>query len=81
MGLTFQNGIPVITPPSQYVVWKSFVSELPLVAIREVIGADTLDFRPNFKFLQIIFFGGGGPPSSLWCALCSFAQSLAFIKI
>jgi len=31
-GWPSKNGTPVITPPSQYVVWKSFVSELPLVA-------------------------------------------------
>jgi len=33
----------------------------------EVIDAHTLNFKPNFKFSRLKFFGG--PPSQLGCAL------------
>ena len=33
----------------------------------EVIEPNTLNFRPNFKFSRLIFFfGGGGPSTPLW---------------
>ena len=36
----------------------------------EVIRAQTLHFKPNFKFSRLtFFFWGGGTPSQLWCAL------------
>ena len=47
----------------------------------EVIIAQTLHFKPNFKFSRLIFFFGGGTPSQLWCALSSLGQSsLARVK-
>ena len=45
----------------------------------EVIEAQTLNFKPNFKFSRLNFFGG--PPSQLGCALGSLGQSLARVKI
>ena len=47
--------------------------------IPEVIGAHTLNFKPNFKFSS--YFFGGGPPSQFGYALASFLQSLVRIKI
>ena len=45
----------------------------------EVISAQTLHFKPNFKFSRLNFFGG--TPSQLWGALSSLGQSLARVKI
>jgi len=45
----------------------------------EVIGAHTLNFRPNFKFSPLEFFGG--PPSPMGGALRSLGQSLTRVKI
>ena len=46
----------------------------------EVIESQTLNFKPNFKFSRLFFFGGG-PPSHLRCALGSIGESLARVKI
>ena len=45
---------------------------------QEVIGVHTLNFKGNFKFSRLTFWGG--PPSQLWCALGSFGQFLARVK-
>ena len=45
----------------------------------EVIGAHMLNFKPNFKFFTMKFFGG--PPSQLGCALARIGQSVARVKI
>jgi len=45
----------------------------------EVIKAQTLNFKPNFKFSRYKVFGG--TPSTLGCALSRLGQSLARIKI
>ena len=45
----------------------------------EVIKARTLNFKPNFKFSRLQFFGE--PPSPLKCALARLGQSLARVKI
>ena len=45
----------------------------------EVIGAQTLNFRPKCKCLQLNFFSGD--PSPLGCALGSVGQSLTHVKI
>jgi len=45
----------------------------------EVIGAQTLNFRPKYKFLQLNFIRGN--PSPLGGALGSPGQSLARLKI
>jgi len=45
----------------------------------EVIEPNMLNFRPNFKFSRLNFFGGPPPP---WgCALASVGQFLARVKI
>jgi len=41
----------------------------------EVIGANTLNFKPNFKFSSFL---GTGPPSQFGCALESLVQSLYY---
>jgi len=45
-----------ITTTSQHVAWKKFCEETPTSP--EVIVASMLNFKPNFKFLQLKFFGG-----------------------
>jgi len=66
-----------MTPVSRHVVWKMFCGDNPTRP--EVIVANTLSFKPNFKFSRLNFFGG--PPSPLGCALGSLGQSLARVKI
>jgi len=56
---------------------EKFVENIP--NIPEVIGAHTLNCKPNFKFSS--FFGLGGPQSQFGYASASFLQSLAHIKI
>ena len=56
-----------ITPASRHVVWKKFCEDTPTSP--EVIGANTLNFKPHFKFSRL-FFGGGTPVSldvRAWC--------------
>jgi len=45
-----------ITPASRDVAWKNFCEDTPTSL--EVIGAHTLNCRPNFKFSRLIFLGG-----------------------
>ena len=45
----------------------------------DVIEAHTLNFKHNFKFSRLKFFGG--PSSQLVCTLGSLGQSLANLKI
>jgi len=66
-----------MTPVSRDVVWKMFCGDTP--ASPEVIAANTLNFKPNFKFSRLKFFGG--PPSQLGYALGSLGQSVARVKI
>ena len=47
----------------------------------EVIGAQTLNFRPKFKFLQLNFIRETPPPLGGKGALGSPGQSLARLKI
>ena len=44
----------------------------------EVIGANTLNFKVNFKFSGLKFFGG--TPSQFGCVLAGFGQSVARVK-
>jgi len=44
-----------ITPASRHVGWKKFCEDSSTSA--EVIGAQTLNFKPNFKFSRLNFFG------------------------
>ena len=46
----------------------------------EVIEAQTLNFKPNFKLSRLIFLFGG-EASQLGCALGSIGESLARVKI
>jgi len=45
----------------------------------EVIEPNTVNFRPNFKFSRLNFWGDPRPPCE--CALASLGQSLAHVKI
>jgi len=45
----------------------------------EVMESNRLSFKPRLKFSRLKFLGG--PPSQLGCALGSFGQSLARVKI
>ena len=56
--------------------WKKFSEDTPTGL--EVIGAHTLNFRPNFKFSRLNFFKG--TPSQMWCALASLGQSVTRVK-
>jgi len=67
----------VITPASWHVVWKMFCGDTPTSP--EVIVANTLNFKPNFKFSRLKFFGR--PLSHFGCALSRLGQSLARVKI
>ena len=54
-----------------YARYHPYLASHRLEKFREkVIEAHTLNFKPNFKFLVLIFLGGG-PPSQLGCALGS----------
>jgi len=44
----------------------------------EVIGVNTLNFKPNFKCSRLYFVSG--PPCPFWCTLASLGQSLARVK-
>jgi len=66
-----------ITPASRDVAWKNFCEDTP--SSLEVIGAHTLNFRPNFKFSRLNFLGG--PPSQWYCALACLGQSVTRVKI
>jgi len=57
---------------------EKFLEDVPTSP--KVIGVHTLNFKPNFKFSRLEFWGGG-PPSELGCALGSLGQSLARVKI
>jgi len=76
-GRPFKNCTHVITPDSQHVIWIKICDNIPISP--ELIDVHTLNFKPNFKFSRLNFFGG--PPSQLWCALGSLGQSLARVKI
>jgi len=66
-----------VTHASRHVAWKKFCEDTPTSP--EVIGARMLNFKPNFKFSRLQFFGG--PPSQFGCALARLGQSLARVKI
>ena len=66
LGLTFQKWYPHYHPSLEAHGLEKFREGTP--TSREVIEAYTLDFRPNFKFLQI-FFLGGTPIPVVVCAI------------
>jgi len=76
-GRPSKNCTHVITPGSRHVVWVKICDDIPISP--EVIDVHTLNFKPNFKFSRLKFFGG--PPSQLGCALGSLGQSLARVKM
>ena len=65
----------VMTPVPRHVVRKMFCEDTP--TSHEVIVDKTLNFKANFKFSQLTFFGG--PSSHFGCALSRRGQSLARI--
>jgi len=67
-----------ITHSSRHVAWKRFCEDTTISP--EVLVANTLNFKPNFKFSRLKFFSGG-PPSQLWCALARLGQSATRVKI
>jgi len=54
-----------IIPDSRHVVWIKFCGDTPTSP--EVIGAHTLNCRPNFKFSRLNFFRGS-PVAVVVCA-------------
>ena len=66
-----------IIPDSRHVVWKKFYEDIPTSS--EVIEAHTVNFKPNFKFSRLIFFGG--TPSQFGLVLAGLGQSVARVKI
>ena len=76
-GAALPKVIPILSPlPRGTSPGKSF-EDTPTSP--EVIGAHTLNFKPNFIFLRLKFFGG--PPSQLGCALARLGQCVAGVKI
>jgi len=75
-GRSTKSYTQVMTPVSWHVVWKMFCGDTPTSP--EVIVANTLNFKPDFKFSRLKFFGG--PPSQLGYALVSLGQSVARVK-
>jgi len=65
------------TPASRHVAWKKF-HDVTLTS-RKVIGAHTLNFKPNFTCSPLNFWGD---PRPRWgCALASLGQSVVRVKI
>ena len=64
----------VMTPAWRYVVWKMFCGDTPTGP--EVIGVHTLNFKPNFKFSRLEFFGGTPVPVRV-CAIKAWSISSA----
>ena len=64
----------VMTPASWHVVWKMFCGDTHTCP--EVIVANTLNFKPNFKFSQLEFFEGTPVPLRV-CAIKAWSISSA----
>jgi len=67
-----------ITPTSRHVVWKRFCEDTPISP--EVLVAHTLNFKPDFKFSRLKFFGGTPVPvvvcaSKAW-SICNACKNL-----
>jgi len=65
----------VMTPASWHVVRKMFCGDTPTSP--EVIVANTLNFKPNFKFSGFKFFGGTPVPLRV-CAIKAWSISRAY---
>ena len=59
---TSKNCTQVITPGSRHVIWIKICDDVPISS--ELIDVYTLNFKPNFKFSRLNFFGG--TPRSSW---------------
>jgi len=57
-----------IAPASRHVGWKKFCENTSTSA--EVIGAQTLNFMPNFKFSRLNFFRGSPLPVVVCASKC-----------
>jgi len=66
-----------MTPAWQHVVWKVFCEDTPTSP--EVIVANTLNFKANFKFSRLKFFWGTPVPLQV-CAIKVCAISSACIN-
>ena len=62
----------VMTPAWRHVVWKMFCGDTRTGP--EVIRVHTLNFKPNFKFSRLEFFGGT-PVPLLVCAMKAWSIS------
>ena len=78
-GRVFQKLYPCYHPCLPTRRLEKFCKDRPTHTGPELIGANTLNFKPNFKFSRLIFLGGA--PSQLWCALASAGQSVSHVKI
>ena len=67
----------VMNPVPRHVVWKMFCGDTPTSP--EVIVANTLNFKANFKFSRLKFFGGTPVPLRM-CAIKAWAISMACIN-
>ena len=67
----------VMTPASWHVVWKMFCGDTPTSP--EVMVANTLNFKPNFKFSRLKFFWGTPVPLRV-CAIKAWAISSVCIN-
>jgi len=77
-GRAFQKIVPTLSPLPRGTSLEKF--RVDTATSPEVIGAHTLNLRPNFKYLPLNFFGGGHV-SPLGCTLTSLGQSLERVKI
>ena len=64
----------VMIPVTWHVVWKMFCGDTPTCP--EVTVASTLNFKPNFKFWRLKFFGGTPVPLRV-CAIKAWSMSSA----
>ena len=69
-----KNCTHVITPDSWHVVWVKICDDIPISP--EVIDVHTLNFKPNFKFSRLKFFGGTAVPHRV-CAIKAWSISSA----
>ena len=63
-----------MTPAWRHVVWKMFCGDIPTGP--EVTGVHTLNFKPNFKFSRLEFFGKTPVPLRV-CAIKAWSISSA----
>jgi len=64
----------VMTPASWHVEWKMFCGDTPTSP--EVIVANTLNFKANFTFSRLKFFGGTPVPLRV-CAIKAWSWSIS----